>query len=76
MIKHTLNSGQDYSSFIRMCITNYLKNRTQNSATSDILPLQKSPMSATKTAKFDVVDEDLPSVDIDSPCSPSLYGWD
>lgn len=91
MIKHTLDSGQDYSSFIRMCITNYLKNKTQNNATSDIYPtehaIQHKAVSATKTQNLGVIDDNPASVDMfgtssstviddDSPFSPSLYGWD
>ncbi len=90
MVKHTLNSGQDYSSFIRMCISNYLKNSTQNSNTSDILQVHNESMSAVKTDISGVID-DLPNADMfgrktrentaptfddDTPCSPSLYGWD
>ncbi len=72
MIKHTLDSGQDYSSSIRMCISAYLKNRVQNNA-----------MSATKTHNSGVID-DVPSVqmfgstssdvvDNDLPFAPSIY---
>ena len=76
MIKHTLSSGQDYSSFIRMTISTYLKNKT---AMSDTYETQNKPMSATKNTYSDVsslIDEVAPSVDDNSPFSKSLYGWD
>ncbi len=73
MIKYTLNTGQDYSSFIRMCITNYLKNKTQNNAVSDIYPPEPaiqnsntSDMSATKTHNSGVID--------DNPVPSDMFG--
>ncbi len=76
MIKHTLSSGQDYSSFIRMTISTYLKNK---SVTSDIYGTQNSPTSATKTPFSSVskLNDDVTTTTDDLyPAGASLYGWD
>ncbi len=76
MIKHTLISGQDYSSFIRMTISTYLNNKT---GTSDVYAMQNSPTSAVKTPFTGVSklnDEVSTSTDDSYPADSSLYGWD